>query len=385
MPEPKLPESNLPEHKLPEHNLFDEANRQLVICNACRYCEGFCPVFRAIETRRDFHQSDVFYLSNLCHDCRACYYACMFTPPHEFAINIPTILAEARMETYRRWSWPGFLAQSFKSRGITVALAGAVAAVVMLLSLLLIPADTLFSIHTGAGAFYAVVPYLVMVVGALVLFFYALAIWMRGGSRCWSETRGILQQPGGGKALARAAGAALGLRYLKGGGPGCPYPDERPSGVRRLYHSLTVWGFALDFLSTTLAFIYQDFFHVLPPYSLGSAPVIFGGAGGVALIVGAGGLIWLKLQSDEKPAATGAKHMDYVFLGTLGLVALTGMLTLILRATSALGIFLVLHLACVAALFATAPYGKFVHFVYRTLALIRYEIEQSLLQQSAGH
>ena len=27
-----------------------------MICNACRYCEGFCPVFRAIETRRDFAQ-----------------------------------------------------------------------------------------------------------------------------------------------------------------------------------------------------------------------------------------------------------------------------------------------------------------------------------------
>ena len=35
-------------------DLFAEANRQLVICNACRYCEGLCPVFRAIETRRDF-------------------------------------------------------------------------------------------------------------------------------------------------------------------------------------------------------------------------------------------------------------------------------------------------------------------------------------------
>ena len=98
-----------------ELDVFQEAGRQLVICNACRYCEGYCPVFRAIETRRDFKQNDVFYLSNLCHDCRACYYACMYTPPHEFAINIPKILAEARTETYRRWSWPGFLASAFKN------------------------------------------------------------------------------------------------------------------------------------------------------------------------------------------------------------------------------------------------------------------------------
>ena len=37
------------------------------------------------------------------------------------------------------------------------------------------------------------------------------------------------------------------------------------------------------------------------------------------------------------------------------------------------------------ALFATAPYGKFVHFVYRTLALIRYEIEQQQPHQHVGH
>ena len=93
---------------MPGLDVIQEAGRQLVICNACRYCEGYCPVFRAIETRRDFKQGDVFYLSNLCHDCRACYYACMYTPPHEFAINIPQILAESRIETYRRWSWPAF-------------------------------------------------------------------------------------------------------------------------------------------------------------------------------------------------------------------------------------------------------------------------------------
>ena len=85
---------------------LEEANRQLDICNACRYCEGYCAVFQAIETRREFTKGRVFYLANLCHDCRACFYACMYTPPHEFAINIPRLLSETRVSTYRRWSWP---------------------------------------------------------------------------------------------------------------------------------------------------------------------------------------------------------------------------------------------------------------------------------------
>ena len=49
---------------MPGLDLIEEASRQLVICNACRYCEGYCPVFCAIETRRDFQQGDVFYLRN---------------------------------------------------------------------------------------------------------------------------------------------------------------------------------------------------------------------------------------------------------------------------------------------------------------------------------
>ena len=370
---------------MPGLDLFQEANRQLIVCNACRYCEGYCPVFRAIETRRDFSQGDVFYLSNLCHDCRACYYACMFTPPHEFAINIPKILAEARMETYQRWSWPGFLARAFKDRAITIVLAVAVAALVLVLSILLTPFASLFTIHRGPGAFYEVVPYIAMVIGGVFLFFYAIAVWLHGGARFWSETRSALHQPGGVMALASAFTAALGLRYLKGGGPGCFYPDERPSSVRRIYHSLTSWGLLSDFVATTLAFIYQDFFHRLPPYPLTSAPVIFGSVGGVALIVGTGGLIWFKLRSDREPEGAGASGMDYVFLVTLGLTALTGMLTLIFRAMPAMGSMLILHLALIAALFVTAPYGKFVHFVYRSLALIRYEIEQRQPRQHVGH
>ena len=297
---------------MPGLDVIQEASRQLVICNACRYCEGYCPVFRAIETRRDFQQGDVFYLSNLCHDCRACYYACMFTPPHEFAINIPQILAASRIETYRRWSWPALLGRAFKNRSVTVFLAAGMAALVAVLALLFIPSENLFAAHLGPGAFYEVVPYLAMVAGALILFFYGIAVWLRGGARFWSETRSALKVRGGLKTLAAAVGAALGLRYLKGGGPGCFYPDERPSSVRRVYHSLTFWGLTSDFVSTSLAFIYQDFFHILPPYSLTSAPVIFGGVGGVALLIGTGGLIYYKLQSDREPAAAAASGMDYV-------------------------------------------------------------------------
>ena len=360
---------------MPELELIAEADRQLALCNACRYCEGYCAVFQAIELRRDFAKGDVFYLSNLCHDCRACYYACMYTPPHEFAINIPKVLSEARLKSYEEWSWPGFLGRVFAKRSVTWALAFLAIAIVLALSFGLTPSGSLSNSQAGPGAFYSVIPYAAMVGGALALSAYWSAIWLRGAVKSWRDMGGLPKSLGG-KPLARAIGAALGLRFLQGGGPGCTYPDERPSASRRIFHSLGFWGFAADFVSTTLAYIYQDWFHELPPYPLSSAPVIFGAAGGIGLLAGCIGLIWLKARSDREPMGKGAYGLDYDFLVILGLTALTGLLTLAFRETWLMGDLLILHVGLIAALFITAPYGKFVHAVYRVLALVKFYAEQ---------
>lgn len=357
-------------------NIFEDANRQLVICNACRYCEGYCPVFRAIETRRTFKPGDVLYLANLCHDCRACYYACMYAPPHEFAVNIPQLMAEVRTASYRRWSWPEALANSFERPRVGAWLGIVTAAMVILASLLLIPPIDLFSKHLGSGAFYRVVPYLVMVSPALGLFIYGLGVGVSGAIRAMREAGLAEGQANQHSRFAETLLAGLNLDYLKGGGPGCPYPDERPSGTRRILHSLAMWGSVATFISTTLAFFYQDFLRWLPPYPLTSAPVLFGSVGGAALLVGTGGLLFSKEKSDRAPASPKAYSLDYVFTSTLGVTALTGMLTLLLRTTSAMGMVLVIHLASVAALFVTAPYGKAVHFIYRLVAIARYRAER---------
>ena len=358
-----------------ELNIFDEANRQLVICNACRYCEGYCPVFQAIEIRRDFKEGDVFYLANLCHDCRACHYACMYSPPHEFAVNIPQVLSDARTESYRRLSWPPFLARSFTDRRFAAGLGIAVASIIITISLSLIPSTRWLGLSRGPGAFYVIIPYLAMVVPAISLLFYWLLIWLRGGVRFWSQADDLASNRVSLKGMARTISAMLGTRYLNGGGRGCSYPSQQPSMGRRMYHGFVFWGFLLDVLATTLAFIYQDVFHKLPPYSLVSAPVIFGSVGGVGLIIGTIGLILIKRRSDVVPAGSDAYGMGYAFLVILFLTALTGMLTLAFRDTSALGSMLVIHLAVVGSLFVTAPYGKFVHAVYRSLAIVKFHGE----------
>jgi len=371
---------------MPGIDLFEEANRQLTICNACRYCEGLCPVFPALEMRRSFTKDDVRYLANLCHDCRACHQACMYTEPHEFAINIPKAMSNARMESYEHWSWPRFLGRSFSNSTRGLLLGCAALAIVYIAALTLIPAERLFASHRGPGAFYVVVPYAAMVIPAVILFLYGAAIWLQGSIRFWAESESPVRVRATGVApVFRAMRDALALKYLGGGGPGCSYPDEAPSSARRFFHSLVFWGFLLDFASTTLAFIYEDFLHLLPPYPVLSAPVICGSVGGVGVVVGTAGLLWFKAKSDRSLSAAGAYGLDYAFLVFLGLTGLTGMLTLMLRATPALGMMLVLHLGVVAGLFITAPYGKFVHFVYRSFALIRYQVERAGLRSQGGH
>ena len=52
-----------------ELDLLKDGERQMTICNACRYCEGYCAVFPAMELRRTFSKGDLTYLANLCLLC----------------------------------------------------------------------------------------------------------------------------------------------------------------------------------------------------------------------------------------------------------------------------------------------------------------------------
>lgn len=358
-------------------NLLAEAERQMTICNSCRYCEGYCAVFPAMEIRSDFEDGDLIYLANLCFECRDCFYACQFAPPHEFAVNVPQVFAEIRAETYEQYSWPGILGKLYRRNGLAVGLITALSAALIFLLALAFRRDAFFATQTGEGAFYRIIPYAAMVIPALVIACYCLAVFARGAYRFWRDTETNLAGMVDFRAFAVATKDAFGLRYLKGGGVGCNYPDERFSQVRRWFHHLVFYGFLFDFASTTVAAIDDHFLGRRAPYPLLSAPVILGTIGGIMLVIGAAGLLYLKWRSDKQPAEARMLKMDVAFLLLLGLTSLTGLLLLVLRATPALGTLLAVHLGFVAGLFLTMPYGKFAHVVYRYAALIRNALEQA--------
>lgn len=353
-----------------------EAERVMVICNACRYCEGFCAVFQAMERRRSFSAHDLTFLAHLCHDCRACYYACQYAPPHEFDLNVPKTFQELRVETYRDWVWRGLFATLFQRNGFKVASITVLTVTIVVLLVLLRGASVVFASHLGEGAFYAVIPRASMVLPASLIALGSLVILLLGTVRFWRYSCTKSGKLIGSRALKQATGDVLRLRYLDGAGHGCNYPGERFSHTRRWLHHLAFYGFMLCLAATTLAAIYEHLLHRLAPYPFWSPSVVLGTAGGVALLVGSGGLFWLKRKSDPSPTNKHFHGMDLAFSMLLFLTSLTGLLLLGLRGTRAMGMLLAIHLGLVLGLFLTLPYGKFVHALYRYTALMINAVEQ---------
>jgi len=103
---------------------------------------------------------------------------------------------------------------------------------------------------------------------------------------------------------------------------------------------------------------------------------VLGILGGIGLLIGPAGLMLAKWRRDPAMNDMSSNGMDVAFLAMLFMTSLTGLALLVLRSTPAMGLLLAIHLGVVFALFLTMPYGKFVHGIYRFLALVRYAHER---------
>ena len=351
----------------------EEARRQIEICNACRYCEGFCSVFPAMTRQKAFADGDLTQLANLCHNCRGCYYACQYTAPHEFALNIPAALAEVRVESWERLARPQAFARLFQTHGV------AVAGLLVVTLAFFFWALTALRPESGAG-FYAYLAHGTMVaifVPAFLLPLVAIALSMRD---YWREV-------GGGRVrlahVLSAFDSAARMKNLSGGtGEGCNFEDgDRFSNRRRVFHQLMMYGFLLCFASTASGTVMHYVFGWEAPYSLFSLPKLLGVPGGVMMVAGAGGLAWLKLRADPALGAARVWGGEMALILLLGAVALTGLALYAATGTGLVSPLLAVHLALVMVLFLSMPYSKMVHGAFRFAALVA---EASLPAPKAG-
>jgi citrate/tricarballylate utilization protein len=352
---------------LPTENLR-EAERLMRICNACRYCEGLCAVFPAMEMRRTFAEADLNYLANLCHQCGACYVDCQYSPPHEFNVNVPATLARVRHDSYSQYTWPPALAGLFARNGLAVTLIAALSVAAFIIGFVWWR-DPAVLLGRHAGDFYRLMPH-----QAMVALFGAVAIYAVLAMTL--SLRAFRRDIGGPSGFARGMHDAMTLRYLGGGGGGCASENDRPSNRRRIYHHFTLYGFLLCFASTSVATLYHYGLGLRAPYDLFSLPVVLGTLGGIGLIVGPIGLLALKSGRDPVLIDQRPTGMDTAFLVMLLLTSITGLALLVLRDTAAMGLLLAIHLGVVLGLFLSLPYGKFVHGLYRFVALMKYAGER---------
>ena len=359
--------------------LTREGARVMSVCNACRYCEQYCPVFQAMERRVTFASADLNYLANLCHNCGECLYACQYAPPHEFAINVPKTLAQIRVRSYGQYTWPAALATAFRHHGvITALLLVGVLIAVMLAAALSVNGDAV--LRPGALAdFYAVMPHGVMVAlfGAVALF--AVVALSIGVARCRRDIQSTAAASAPGRhenGWSQALRDVLALRHLHVSGEDCVTAAEVRTPWRRWFHHATFYGFLLCFASTCVGALYH-FIGWQAPYAYTSLPVLLGTVGGLGLIVGPVGFLAQRRHRDAALSDPSEARLDQSFIVLLLLTSVSGLLLLLLRHEPVMGVLLIVHLAIVLALFLTLPYGKFVHGLYRTAALLKYARDET--------
>jgi citrate/tricarballylate utilization protein len=349
-----------------------EVARVMQICNACRYCEGFCAVFPAMTRRLQFDHDDAHFLANLCHQCGACLHACQYAPPHEFAVNVPRAMAQVRARTYADHAWPAPLGRLYQRNGLTIALA-LTAGLALFLMLAAARTGSLWG-PAPAGSFYAIFPHGTMVSLFAPVFLFAVLALALGVRRFWRASQ---PGPASAPAVTEAAHDALTLRYLDGGhGQGCNNDDDAFTLARRRFHHFTFYGFMLCFAATSVGTLYHYLLGWSAPYAATSLPKLLGIAGGISLVVGTAGLWRLNLRRHALQVDPAQRPMDRAFIALLFLVASSGLGLMALKATPALAVMLCIHLGAVMAFFATMPYGKFAHGIYRSAALLKWAIEK---------
>lgn len=346
-------------------DLIQEARRQVEICNACRYCEGFCSVFPAMTRQRAFADGDITHLANLCHNCRGCYYSCQYTEPHEFALNLPAALADLRQDSWERLVWPQPLARSFHDSGLKIAAALTFGLAAMFWAIAALkPAS-------GEG-FYAHMAHNAMVAIFTPAFLLPLLAVAVGLARYWREVKAgpvRLQH------LWVAIKKAGNLQDLSGGqGQGCNFEKgDRYSNARRHCHQAVLYGFLLCVGATASGTILHYCFGLQAPYGLFSLPKLLGIPGGLLLMVGTIGLVHLKIKADPTLGAVRVWGGEMAFIALLGFVAASGLALYAATGTAAVAPLLALHLGSVLALFLLLPYTKMVHGFFRMAALIAEE------------
>ncbi len=140
-------------------------------------------------------------------------------------------------------------------------------------------------------------------------------------------------------------------------------------------HFLTLWGFAGLALVGTIVGIGSMLGLMRTPLPLLHPAKIFANLCAVVILAGLAFLFADRAGNRRNRAAS--TYFDWFFLLTIGGVVVTGVISELLRMSQSSIMYPVyfVHLMLILALFLYAPYSKFAHLVYRTVAIAAQEAE----------
>ena len=347
---------------------MEDAVRQFTICNACRYCEGYCPVWPEVHSGNIITRNDVLYYSNLCYDHRDCYYACPYVPDaHEFKINIPEVTRKIRKKTYEELTF-----------NLNISLEKKIAlSLILVVPIMLGWIFTFNNIYSpGPISFYKLVPKYLLIAVSSILSLYLLSMLAVAGIRYRRLVIDGLDRgdrnTGVGIAGITTLLNVLAHKWFRK----IHYPGEKESNVRFGFHLLIFYGFLMDILSTTLGFIYEDILAIPSPFPFNNPAVIAGVTGGLMLTVG--GLLGLvaRFSSWNKQPFMTVEGFDFLLILEFFVVALTGLLTLLFRYTAGseeVYLMLLIHYSAIYTMYITAPFSTNVlHIIVRLMSLNRF-------------
>jgi citrate/tricarballylate utilization protein len=344
-------------------NVLDEAVRQYWICNACRLCNDLCPVFTVMSSKPIIEHRDTVLLANLCYDHRDCYYSCPYVPPHEFSVNIPEINRRVRLETYSNLNF-----------NIIKTMWGKV-----ILAALTIPIILMWIIYGknifvgGPISFYRLIPKDVIVIAGTISVLYIIA-WAIAILARYDRMLG----PGYRPSLSTLPRTLKNI-FLHHWFEKIHYPGDEWGNTRYVYHILIFYGLGLDIIATILGFYYEDFLHIMSPFSLANPVVIIGIVGGVMIIIGTVIAFYARYVSAISQRFMPISAIDFAFAIVLFLVALTGVLVLLFRVFYPSEPYLtytilLIHLTLVYYFFILAPFTTTMpHILVRAWSLWIYE------------
>jgi len=144
----------------------------------------------------------------------------------------------------------------------------------------------------------------------------------------------------------------------------------KPSTLQRWGHLLTFWSFIGLAVVGTIIGLGTMFGLMHTPLAVTHPLKVFANA--AAIGIGAGGLLLLIARAGNAERRAHSTYFDWLFLLTLIGVAVTGVSAELLRLGQVVPLMFAVywvHLVLVFSLFLYAPYTKFAHLAYRTVAI----------------